>query len=134
MPKRLTDLERYHRSIPEKHLQEQILDAARMFGWLAFHHHDSRRQVTGRGGEKIWVGDKDAKGFPDVCMVHPKHSIAFIEVKREQGRLEPEQVEWLDALIGAGIPAVVMRPSTWTEIMGFVKGGFPEVGELLGFR
>lgn len=42
--------------ISEKEFQAQVLDLARLTGWLCYHPHDSRRS---------------APGFPDLVLVRP---------------------------------------------------------------
>jgi hypothetical protein len=60
----------------------------------------------------VFVGDTDAKGFPDLVLVRPPELIA-VEVKRELGRTTVEQDEWLADLAAAGVEVYVARPSTW---------------------
>ena len=52
-----------------------------------------------------------AKGWPDLACVKAGHRIIFMELKKEQGVLEPEQVEWLQLLNTADARAIVVRPS-----------------------
>ncbi len=111
MGKRLTDEERAFREVTEKQYQADIMVLARAAGWMVAHFHDSRRQV--RPG--VFVGDKDAKGFPDLVLVRASEFLV-IEVKRETGKLEPEQVTWLDALDRAGVETMVVRPSDWPVV------------------
>jgi len=50
------------------------------------------------------------KGFPDLCVVTPSGQVAFIEMKRKNGvfsDISTEQLEWLNALNGFGVPSVV---------------------------
>lgn len=51
---------------------------------------------------------KADRGLPDLVMVGP-HRAAFIEVKTEYGRMEPDQTTWMHALIGAGELHYVVR-------------------------
>lgn len=111
MAARLTQEERWWRSITEKEYQAQIMELARMMGWTVFHHHDSRRQV--RPG--VFVGDKDAKGFPDLVLLRPPQMLV-IEVKRELGKTTVEQDEWLRRWSDCGVRTIVARPSTWPEV------------------
>lgn len=91
----------------EKGFTQAVLELARLHGWLAAHFHDSRRQV--RPG--VYVGDKDAAGFPDVFLVHPKKQIALsFELKVGKNKPTAKQDQWLDALDKAGIPSYVLRP------------------------
>lgn len=95
----------------EKDFTAAVLQAARACGWKAAHFHDSRRQV--RPG--VFVGDKDAAGFPDIFLCKGDQALA-LELKVEKGRTKPSQVEWIDALDKAGIPSFVVRPADWPLI------------------
>ena len=50
--------------ISEADFQQAVIELARICGWKVAHFHDSRRQV----GDKF-VGDADAKGWPDLVLV-----------------------------------------------------------------
>jgi VRR-NUC domain len=65
-------------------------------GLLRYHTHDSRRSPS---------------GFPDLVCVGPR-GVLFRELKRQQGKVSPEQREWLDALTVAGQNAAVWRPAS----------------------
>jgi len=79
----------------ESDLQGAVVDLAGRFGFLVYHTYDSRRS---------------AKGFPDLCMVHPKSgALIFAELKSETGRVTVEQDRWLRALAFRGV-AFVWRP------------------------
>jgi hypothetical protein len=108
MGKRLTDEERAWRSLSEKDFQKQVLDLARLYGWKVAHFHDSRRQVK----PGVFVGDKDAAGFPDLVLVRPPE-LLFMELKRELGKTTELQDEWLASLRACGLEAEVVRPSNW---------------------
>jgi len=114
MGKRLTDQERSWRELSERQFQTQVIELARLSGWLISHFHDSRRQVTRPNGQKFFIGDKDSKGFPDCCMVRAPE-ILFWELKKELGKTTPEQDEWLAALSGCGLEARVIRPSDFDD-------------------
>ena len=68
--------------VMEKDFQAQVLDLARLCGWLCYHTHDSRRS---------------APGFPDLVLVRPPR-LVFAELKSEEGKLRPEQRAWLKTL------------------------------------
>lgn len=112
MPKRLTPEEQAHRQVTEKQLQSRIMDFARLYGWTVAHFHDSRRQVA----PGKFVGDADARGFPDLVLCRPPE-LLFIELKRQTGKVTPEQLQWLGDLNESGAEAVVVRPSdeTWVR-------------------
>jgi hypothetical protein len=88
-------------AVTEKQFLQQIIDLARYSGWLAYHVHDSRRSEP---------------GFPDLVLARGLH-LMFWEVKREVGRLSPEQTRWLNRLGGTHFTrAEVVRPSDWERI------------------
>jgi hypothetical protein len=106
MPKRLTDEERAFRAVTEKQLQTRIIEFARLYGWRVAHFHDSRRQVK----PGVFVGDKDAAGFPDLVLVRPPR-LMVVELKRELGKVTDEQRAWIDDLRSCGVEVHVVRPS-----------------------
>lgn len=111
MPKKLTPQERAWRAVKEKELQGQIIVTAEMYGWRVVHFADSRKQVK----PGVFVGDSQAKGFPDLLLARPPELIAW-ELKREvQAPVTPEQQEWLDTLAGCGVESAVIRPSNFDE-------------------
>lgn len=97
---------RRRRRISEKEFQAQVLELARMSGWLCYHTHDSRRS---------------APGFPDLVLVRPP-VVLFAELKNAAGRLRPEQHDWLASLKGCErVEASLWRPSDWQEIQEALK-------------
>jgi hypothetical protein len=80
----------------EKAWEGQVVGLARFYGWTGWHHADSRRQVT-RRGVPTYIGDPDAKGFPDWVFVRGPE-LLFVELKGEHTRVTPEQTACLDAL------------------------------------
>ena len=68
--------------MPEATLQAQVEAMARMFGWMVYHTHDSRRSQA---------------GFPDLTMVRAGQLI-FAELKSQKGRETDWQRQWLDRL------------------------------------
>lgn len=106
MPKRLSDEERAFRAVTERELQSRVIEVARLYGWRVAHFHDSRRQVK----PGVFVGDKDAAGFPDLVLVRPPR-IVIVELKREMGKVSDQQAEWLEDLAACGVEVHVVRPS-----------------------
>ena len=87
--------------VSEKQFQAQVLQLAKLSGWLTYHTHDSRRSQA---------------GFPDLVLVRPP-AILFAELKSETGRVRPEQAAWLEALGGCRtVGARLWRPGDWPEI------------------
>ena len=73
--------------ITEADFQAAVIELAEAQGWKVAHFHDSRRWVPdprhGAGGGK-WVGDAQAKGWPDLVLVRGRVSL-FVELKRDGG-------------------------------------------------
>ena len=68
-------------------------------GWQWYHTGDSR---------------KSNAGFPDLVMVRER--VVYAELKKQSGKVSPEQQVWIDALRAAGEEVYVWRPSDWDEI------------------
>ena len=86
----------------EKHCQTQVVQLARLSGFLIYHTFDSRRS---------------AAGFPDLVLVRPPHLI-FAELESEGGLPRPEQSEWLEALRGCEtVRARLLRSPDWPEMV-----------------
>ena len=88
----------------EKDFQRRVEEYARLEGWHVYSVPDSRRVSL--------------SGYPDLTMwrVLDKRLI-FAELKREKGRLRPQQEVILEELRQLGVAEVyVWRPSNWNEI------------------
>ena len=72
----------------ETQFTDQVIDLARMAGWLVSHNRGNmRRHIQGN------------VGLPDLVMVHPEREIIlFAELKVGKGMPTAEQLRWLDAL------------------------------------
>ena len=82
-------------AMSEAQLQDAVMGLADVFGLRVHHETDSRRSRA---------------GFPDLVIVGRR--VLFVELKRQDGRVRPEQRAWLEALTAAeGVTAVVWRPS-----------------------
>jgi hypothetical protein len=87
--------------VSEKNFQQQVLQLARLSGWMVYHTFDSRRSTA---------------GFPDLCLVRVPRVI-FAELKSAAGKIRPEQKAWLGALKSCpGVEVFVWRPGDWPEI------------------
>ncbi len=82
--------------ITERELQNTLLETCDALGIRAFHVHDSRRQVR-KDGRLQLVGDARASGYPDLTIIAQGGAI-WAELKSEKGKLNPDQVEWLESL------------------------------------
>jgi hypothetical protein len=89
----------------EKDFQRRVEEYARLEGWHVYSVPDSRRVSL--------------SGYPDLTMwrVADKR-LLFAELKREKGRLRPQQEVILDELRQLGKAEVYLwRPSDWDEIL-----------------
>lgn len=84
----------------EKQFQADVIREARRAGWRVYHAFNSNRSTP---------------GFPDLVLVRDR--VIFAELKTATGKLTSEQDDWIQALRGAGITAVVWRPVDWPAIM-----------------
>jgi len=75
-------------AVPEREFQATVVELLEVCGWSWFHIFPLR---TKHG----WRTGTTSKGIPDlICLRGP--DVIAIEVKSDQGRPKPEQVEWLD--------------------------------------
>lgn len=88
--------------LTERQFQAQVLDLARLFGWLCYHTYDSRRC---------------APGYPDLALCHPQRGYVLAELKTDKGRLKPAQRTWIEALRAAGVEVCVWRPRDFEAIV-----------------
>lgn len=90
--------------VREREWQQQVIDLARMYGWLVYHTFDSRRSEP---------------GFPDLTLVHS--GVVFAELKTDRGRLSPAQEVWLSRLRAAGAEVHVWRPRDLDDVIGRIS-------------
>lgn len=95
------------RTMTERKLQDRVLYRAKKYGWKVA--HAGRAEVNG-----MWLTPMSA-GWPDLTCARAGDRLLFIELKREQGEVEPEQWAWLLLLNACGAAAVVVRPSDLRE-------------------
>lgn len=86
-------------SMSEDELLAALRAAAKQFGWLAYHTHNSRNS---------------ADGFPDLVLVKDGRMLCW-ELKTAGRCPTAAQQEWLDALAGCGVQARVVRPGDYDE-------------------
>jgi hypothetical protein len=116
VPSRLTTQQKLDRAVTEDALLREVLAVAKTFGWLA---HHTRPAWSAKGYRTPVQGDK---GFCDLVLAHPTRGVIFVELKREQGVVTPEQTRWLETLRAAGQRAEVWRPSMRGEIVATLAG------------
>lgn len=94
-------------AMTEKHWQWQVLQAARLYGWTAYHTFDSRRS---------------AYGFPDLVLVRPPR-VLFVELKSATGRLSAVQWFWQQALRQCpGVEYHLWRPADRDAALAILAG------------
>ena len=105
--------------LSEKDFLAQVVDYARLKGWMVAHFYDSRRSI--------------GAGFPDLVLCkewfkwedianYGSATLCFLELKREKGKPTQAQQEWLDIL--SKVPSVIAKcvhPSEWQEIEDILK-------------
>lgn len=104
--------------ITEADFQRAVLELAKLGGWTVSHFRPAR---TARG----WATpvSADGKGFPDCVLVHPTRCLVwFRELKREDGKLRPEQEAWRDVLLAGGADWALWRPSDLDLIAATLTG------------
>lgn len=119
-------------AMPEKQWEAQVVGLARFYGWTGWHHADSRRQIIRRGVPQ-WIGDPDARGFPDWVFVRGVE-LLFVELKGERTRVAPEQDAALDALgtVARAVGAACKLAEAWAQAANRVEvAGELELLELL---
>lgn len=85
----------------ERDWDKQFRQLFRTLGYdLSYHTYNSHRS---------------ARGYPDWHLTHPNGRSVFVELKSENGRLRPEQEQWLERLRVCGHEAYVWRPSDFEE-------------------
>ena len=94
------------RNPTERGFQATVIALAKLYKWLVYHTHDSRRSQA---------------GFPDLVLVKSPR-IIYAELKTSRGKVRPEQVAWLEALRACGCDARLWRPEDWPEIERTLKG------------
>lgn len=106
------------RARPEQQFQTQVIELAQYGGWAHYHPPDNLTVAmrSGRTRRQAVV-----KGFPDLTLVRAPELI-FAELKAENGRLSPEQRDWLHQLELCGIEVHVWRPSDFDAVHARLTG------------
>ena len=86
--------------ITETEFRRQVLDLARLLGYLCYF---------------TWTSVNSPPGFPDLVMIRAGRVI-FAELKSQKGKLSPRQEEWIGGLADAGAEVYVWRPADFETI------------------
>lgn len=84
MGRGLSQQDRMLRAYTEAQVQATVTDLLTVRGWVWHHETDSRLSP---------------RGMPDVVAAHPNGWWAYLEIKREIGKVTPEQQRWLETLV-----------------------------------
>jgi hypothetical protein len=102
----------------EQSFQTCVLEVARLAGWRTLHILPARRAD---GSWRTPVGG-DGKGWPDLTLVRPPR-LLFVELKSENGKLRPEQRDWLDRLrLLPQAEVYLWTPRDWDELVDVLTG------------
>ncbi len=90
-------------------LQKGIIDRAHTYGWHAAHFY----KVQVKPGVSITPVAADGKGFVDLILVRER--LIAVEVKGDGDRLKPEQEEWRDRFLNAGVEWYAWAPRDYPD-------------------
>jgi hypothetical protein len=92
-------------ALSERDWQQQVLDYARLMGFLCFH---------------TWNSQRSEPGYPDLTMVRER--VVFAELKVGRAKVTHAQTRWLERLQRAGAEAYVWRgPQDWPLVQAALK-------------
>lgn len=93
-------------------LENAVLELAGLLGFRCCHWRPAK---TARGWRTPIQG-AGSKGFPDIFLIHPATgAILFAECKAGAGRLEPDQRDWRDVLLFAGMRYELFTDKDWAD-------------------
>lgn len=107
-------------AMSESDLQTSIIDLAHLYHWKVAHFRSV--QVKKKDGTTFWQTPvaADGEGFPDLIMIR-KNRILAVELKRERGKAEPAQIEWLHLfMLTRRVETYLWKPSSWLD--GTIEG------------
>ena len=88
----------------EAEFQQQVIDAAHLFGWRHLHV----RKSIGKG--KRWTTTTNVVGWPDLLLWKPGRPFVALELKVPPNKPTAEQLDVLASLRAAGAVALVVDP------------------------
>jgi len=107
--------------LSEKDFLGQVIDLAHIFGWRVAHFRPAKTERGWRTAVQA-----DGAGFPDLVMTRKDKGMCyFIELKSSEGKLSPEQEEWVYEL------QVVAENSLGVCYFCWKPGDFDEIKEAL---
>jgi hypothetical protein len=111
--------------VSEADFLREVTDLAALLGWSYVHFRPARTMT----GWRTPVQGPLGAGWFDLVLVHPRrHSVLFVELKAEAGKLSPEQlavhaivndaIEWA---IPEGVLVRTWKPSDWPDIVAALQ-------------
>ena len=105
------------RSITESEFQRQVIQLAKLRGWLVHHTRPARIKV--QGVETYRTPIAGHAGFPDLVLAR-RGRVIYAELKAQAGQLREDQIKWRDAMCPPERQAFcgwfLWRPSDWAQI------------------
>jgi hypothetical protein len=86
--------------LTERGFQRQVIRLAKLFGWKAYHTHDSRHSPA---------------GWPDLVLIR-RPRVIFAELKTDRNHLTDDQRACLEELRACGQEAYEWHPRNWKSI------------------
>lgn len=104
-------------TLPESVFQPQVLSMAANLGWThRYHTHYA-------------VGSDP--GYPDLTLVHPSKGVVWLEIKGGRNpKISERQVDWLEALQGAGQQAYLVYPADYDAVARLLHAGVADPGDV----
>ena len=105
------------RPITESQFQQQVIQLAKLRGWLVHHTRPARIKV--QGVETYRTPIAGHAGFPDLVLAR-RGRVIYAELKAQAGQLREDQIRWRDAMCPPERQAFcgwfLWRPSDWAQI------------------
>ena len=105
------------RPITEAQFQQQVIQLAKLRGWLVHHTRPARMKV--QGVETYRTPIAGHAGFPDLVLAR-RGRVIYAELKAQGGQLREDQIRWRDAMCPPERQAFcgwfLWRPSDWAQI------------------
>lgn len=98
----------------EKEFQDQVIQLARLKRWRVAHFRPAKVQRADGTTYYETPVQADGAGFPDLILVRDR----LIAMELKVGSNEPSeaQMQWIEAMVEAGVPAFVLYPKDWRLI------------------
>lgn len=119
MANRLTDQQRYWRTVPESDVLRAVLDYAARSGGYGY-RQNSGAIVSEYRGKKRFIRYGEP-GASDLVLVIRGVTL-FCECKTETGKQSDDQKAWQETIEAAGGRYCLVRPSNWMQVLEAARG------------